>query len=106
MDIDILVIGAGIAGCSLTYRLADKARILVVDAESQAGYHATGRSAAMYMASYGTPTMRALTRASRAFFESPPAGFTEQPLLAPRGLLYLVNKAQGAFTQDAMGTMM
>jgi len=106
MDIDILVIGAGIAGCSLTYRLADKARILVVDAEPQAGYHATGRSAAMYMASYGTPTIRALTRASRAFFESPPAGFTEQPLLAPRGLLYLVNKDQVAFKEESLAQML
>jgi len=102
MNVDILVIGAGIAGCSLTYRLADKANILVVDTESYAGHHATGRSAAMYIASYGTPTIRALTRASRAFFDAPPKGFTEQPLLGERGLLYLVNKQQIAFKDKTL----
>src|SRR5699024_5040174 len=75
---------------------------LVVDTESHAGHHATGRSAAMYIASYGTPTIRALTRASRAFFDAPPEGFTKQPLLGERGLLYLVKKEQIAFKNKTL----
>jgi D-arginine dehydrogenase len=50
----------------------------------------------MFMESYGPPQVRALTRASRTFYEQPPAGFTESPLLAPRGVLYLAERGQEA----------
>lgn len=43
---DTLIIGAGIAGASLGYRLAGQQRVLLVERESQPGYHSTGRSAA------------------------------------------------------------
>ena len=85
--IDVLVIGAGMAGASLAYFLSASRRVVVVEAESQPGYHSTGRSAAMFMESYGTPTVRALTRASRAFYMSPPTGFASTALLRPRGAL-------------------
>ena len=39
--------------------------VALVEREPQPGYHSTGRSAAMYMPSYGPPAVRALTRASR-----------------------------------------
>ena len=58
--------------------------------------HSTGRSAAMFMESYGPPQVRALTRASRAFYEQPPAGFAETPILAPRGVLYAAWRGQEA----------
>ncbi|MBN9462073.1 MAG: FAD-binding oxidoreductase [Burkholderiales bacterium] len=86
---DHVIVGAGIAGSSLAYRLAGHARVLVLEQEAQPGYHATGRSAAMFMASYGTQAIRALTRASRAFYERPPAGFADHPLMTPRGVIYL-----------------
>ncbi|MES1161488.1 MAG: FAD-dependent oxidoreductase, partial [Rhizobacter sp.] len=38
--------------------------------------------------------VRALTRASRAFFEQPPAGFTEHPILTPRGALFVATDRQ------------
>jgi len=91
---DYLIIGAGIAGTSLAYRLRGRGSVLVADMESQAGYHATGRSAAMFMETYGTPTIQALTRASRDFYEHPPAGFCEHPLLAGRGVLYIAREGQ------------
>ena len=43
---DIIVIGAGMAGTSVAAELAEHRRVLVLEAESQPGYHATGRSAA------------------------------------------------------------
>jgi len=92
--IDYLIIGAGMAGASLAYRIGDRARVLVVEMESHPGYHSSGRSAAMFMETYGTATIRALTRASRAFYESPPPGFAEHPLLNDRGVLYLVRDDQ------------
>ena len=58
---DFLVIGAGIAGASIGYFLAPHGRVLVLERESQPGYHTTGRSAALFIESYGTPQVRALT---------------------------------------------
>ncbi len=91
---DFVIIGAGIAGASLAYRLAGQASVLVLERESQPGYHATGRSAAMFMEAYGTPQIQALTRASRVFYQRPPEGFSEHPLLEPRGCLYVARHEQ------------
>ena len=45
---DIAVVGAGIAGASLAYRLAPQRSVLLLEREAQPGYHSTGRSAAMF----------------------------------------------------------
>lgn len=82
---DYIIIGGGIAGASTGYWLSQQARVIVLERESHPGYHSTGRSAALYTAAYGTPQVRALTLASRAFFDAPPSGFAEHPLLTPRG---------------------
>ena len=91
---DFIVIGAGIAGASVAYWLAPHGRVIVLERESQPGYHSTGRSAALFMASYGAEQVRALTLASRAFFDSPPADFAENPLLTPRGALMVADAEQ------------
>lgn len=88
-DPEVIIVGAGIAGASLAAFLSATHRVLLLEAESQPGYHSTGRSAAMFMESYGTPTIRALTRASRSFYTAPPAGFSATPLIAPRGAMYV-----------------
>ena len=97
---DFLIIGGGIAGASAGYWLAPHGRAILLERESQPGYHSTGRSAAMFMENYGTPQVRALTRASRAFFESPPAGFCDQPLLSARGAMMVATKAQDALLAE------
>lgn len=87
---DIIVIGGGIAGVSAAAEIAaGGASVLVLEMESQPGYHATGRSAAMYEPIDGQPLVRALTRASGRFLESPPEGFAAAPLLSPRGVIML-----------------
>ena len=93
-DADIAVIGAGIAGVSLAYFASAGARVLLLEREAQPAMHSTGRSAAMFMESYGTPQVRALTRASRPFLSQPPAGFAEVPLITPRGALYIAGADQ------------
>ena len=98
-EFDVAIVGAGIAGASLAYRLAGRRSVVLLEREAQPGYHATGRSAAMFMESYGPPCVRALTRASRAFYEEPPPGFGTGPLLAPRGVLYLATHGQEALLQ-------
>jgi D-arginine dehydrogenase len=86
-DLDFLILGAGIAGASTGYFLSSHGRCLMLERESQPGYHSTGRSAAQFIASYGPPQVRALSRASEPFFLQPPAWFADAPLLQPRGLL-------------------
>ena len=88
---DVLVLGAGMAGASLAAELCAERSVVLLEAEDQPGRHATGRSAAMFFESYGNATVRALTRASRAFLEHPPAGFTDVPLLTPRGCLIVAD---------------
>lgn len=91
---DVVVIGAGIAGASLAALLAPHCRVAVLERESHAGYHATGRSAALYSAIYGNAAVRALTRASRDFLFSPPVEFSPTPLVQPRGTLYIARADQ------------
>ena len=92
---DLAIVGAGIAGASVAYFAAlAGARVLLLEREAHPGMHSTGRSAAMFMESYGSPQVRALTRASRAFLEQPPAGFSATPLLRPRGALYVGRAGQ------------
>ncbi len=93
---DFIVIGAGIAAASAGYWLAPHGRVLLLERESQPGYHSTGRSAALFMESYGTPQVRGLTMASRDFLQSPPPGFAEHPLLGPRGALMVATQGQDA----------
>ncbi len=93
---DWLVVGGGIAGISLGYFLAPHGRVVVLEREQQPGYHATGRSAALYLESYGPPQVRALTLASRPFLESPPTGFVDRPILTPRGALTIGTAEQQA----------
>jgi D-arginine dehydrogenase len=91
---DIVVIGAGIAGASAAASLCTDRRVALIEAEEQAGYHSTGRSAAIWVQNYGPPDVRVLTRLSRAFFESPPEGFAEAPLMHRRPSLFLATPAQ------------
>lgn len=87
MIYDYIVIGAGIAGASAAFELAAQGTVLVIEAEPQPGYHSSGRSAALFTRNYGTPLVRKINALSAPFFQSPPPGFTESPLLHPRGAL-------------------
>jgi len=77
---DILVIGGGIAGLSAAAALSAQARVTVLEAEEQIGFHSSGRSATMVHYALGDRLVRALTQASRPFFEAPPEGFSTVPL--------------------------
>ena len=83
---DALVVGGGIAGVSVGYALARRgARVLLAEAEPVLAHHTTGRSAAMFLETYGTVQTRRLAIASRAGFEEPPG--VDRSLLTPRGFL-------------------
>jgi D-arginine dehydrogenase len=100
VSVDYLVIGGGIAGASLAYWLAPHGRVVLLEREAQPGYHSTGRSAALFMESYGTPQVRGLTMASRAFLEAPPPGFSEHPVLGARGALMVAMPGQEALLDE------
>ena len=93
---DFIVIGAGMAGASIAHWLAPHGRVLVLERESQPGYHTTGRSAAVYLEGYGSAQVRALTLASRDFFLHPPEVFGEHPLMTRRGAMMVAAPGQEA----------
>ena len=103
--VDVLIIGAGMAGASAAFFLAPHARVVLLERESQPGYHATGRSAAMYSQSYGNAAVRALTVASGDFYRQPPSGFSDYPLLTPRGALTVGPAAQVDSLREAWHSM-
>jgi D-arginine dehydrogenase len=94
LDSDVIVIGAGIAGASISYFLAPHVRVRVLEREEHPGFHSTGRSAALFSESYGPEQVRRLSRASRGFLERPPPGFVEHPILSPRGVLIVGTAGQ------------
>lgn len=100
-ECDFLVVGAGIAGASAAAELAQHGRVVVLERESQPGYHSTGRSAALYTETYGNRVIRALTVASGRFLRNPPAGFADHALLTPRGTLLIGRADQRAALDGA-----
>jgi D-arginine dehydrogenase len=94
-----VVVGGGIAGVSVAAELAGRgADVVLVEAEAELAHHTTGRSAAMYLPTYGTPLVRALTVASRVELDAL-AGEAGAPLLSPRDLLYVADAdGEGALT--------
>ena len=96
---DIVVVGAGMAGASIAAELAPHAKVLILEREDRAGYHATGRSAAFWSESYGGPLVQPLTTASGSFLCQPPSEFAEHSFLAPRGALHIAEEEGEAALQ-------
>ncbi|MEM6372942.1 MAG: FAD-dependent oxidoreductase [Pseudomonadota bacterium] len=90
---DVIVIGGGIAGVSAAARLSEGARVTLIEGESALGYHASGRSAALFEQNYGLPPVIALNKASAAY---------HQPYLSPRGFLLVARAGEDdPFEADA-----
>ncbi len=68
----------------------------VLEAEAGLGYHASGRSAAMFEETYGSPSTIALNRASRDYLTNANGG-----VLSPRGLMLVGStETRAAFADD------
>lgn len=103
---DVLVIGGGIAGISAAAELAAHMSVCVLEAETVPGYHATGRSAAIFIRNYGNATLRALNAASAPFLAAPD-GIGTDSLLSPRGEMLIATEdeldALDAYSAGATG---
>jgi len=101
---ETVIVGGGIAGASLAYFLAERGMtdVLLLERETQPGYHATGRSAAVLAELDANPVLQGLKVASAGFLRQPPAGFADVPLLTASGILLLFrDPAWGAIRQAA-----
>jgi D-arginine dehydrogenase len=81
MNVDVAIIGGGIAGLSVGAWLAPHCDVVVLEAEPTLGYHATGRSAAAYTECYGTETIRRLAKASRDYLATTDNLTSPQPVM-------------------------
>jgi D-arginine dehydrogenase len=93
VDAEVIIIGAGIAGASLAAELAPHTRVALVEAESQPGYHTTGRSAAFWAETYGGEAIQPLTSASGEWLRRPPGGYAADGYLSDRGALMIADDA-------------
>lgn len=91
---DFLVIGGGIAGVSVGAKLAALGRVTVLEGESSLGYHASGRSAALFEQRYGLPTTIELSVASADEHRA-------RGVMSDRGLMLVGDKDQAtAFAHE------
>ena len=104
-DCDYLIVGSGIAGASAAYHLVRHGKVILLERESQPGYHSTGRSAAVFAESYGPRLMRIMTVASGPFLRKPPAGFASAPLMHPRGALFLAREDQQSLLEELVAEL-
>ncbi|AVO38161.1 NAD(P)/FAD-dependent oxidoreductase [Pukyongiella litopenaei] len=98
---DVLIIGGGAAGLTLAAELAGSARVVVLEAERNLGVHASGRSAAVFVPSYGHGRLRDVSALSLPMLKDPEPEWFPEPLLTPRGILRLVLPGGGP-SHDAM----
>ena len=91
---DFLVIGAGIAGASIAYRLSGQGPGPIVGDGGATWISFNGSFCSFFSESYGNRVIRALTTVSGEFFRNSPAGFADHPLILPRGVLMLAREDQ------------
>ncbi|WP_298285580.1 FAD-binding oxidoreductase [Acidocella sp.] len=91
---DVIIVGAGMVGASVAAALGSQWRAAIVETEAQAGYHTTGRSAAIWVRNYGPQDVRVLTGLSADFYHNPPADIGTDHLAVGREILYLAPAGQ------------
>jgi len=102
-NFDVIVIGAGIVGATVAAGLGATHKVALVEAEEQAGYHTTGRSAAIWIRNYGPPDVRVLTGLSYDFFQNPPADIGTNQLAFGRKIIYLAPPEQTGALDNLIG---
>jgi len=88
-DERILIIGGGIAGAATAWHLAQRGaeQVVLLERERDLGAHATSQNAAILRTFTGEAATTTLAHETAAFLVDPPEGFTDVPLLDPKGLI-------------------
>ena len=94
MHVDFAIVGGGISGAAAAYFLSQAGKVALIEQEPHFGFHSSGRTAGQFTVGISADQMRAMAAASRAFFQAPPAGFAELPLIEQRGSLTLGRHSQ------------
>ncbi|MGB2201865.1 MAG: NAD(P)/FAD-dependent oxidoreductase [Pseudooceanicola atlanticus] len=96
-DPDILIIGGGVAGVTAAAELSALGSVTLLEAEDHLAHHASGRSAAMFLESYGNTVVRALNSASADHHATADGG-----VLTPRPMMLLGTEEEpDAFAHEA-----
>lgn len=99
MDVEVAVIGGGIAGLSAAAFLAPRTSVVVLEKETTLGYHATGRSAALYTECYGEDPIRRMTLASKSYFVD-----RDEPFGTGRGVMFMAPSGDASAISEFYGT--
>jgi len=102
-NFDVIIIGAGIVGASAAAGLGATHKVALLEQEEQAGFHTTGRSAAIWIRNYGPPDVRLLTGLSEEFYHNPPADIGTDKLAVGREILYLAPADQTEALDELIG---
>jgi D-arginine dehydrogenase len=102
VDVDVAVIGGGIAGAAAAWAIAPHASVAVLEAESAVGFHSTGRSAAILTESYESGLIRALTARTRRILGEEFGELTG--VLSDRGVLWVAARGEQAALEAAAET--
>lgn len=89
----IVVIGGGIAGVSVAAELSRQHHVTLLEMEEQLAHHTTGRSAAMYLGSYGNSIIQALTSGSFELYQQLSSEYGHL-LLLPRDMVQVLDHSQ------------
>jgi D-arginine dehydrogenase len=76
---DVIIVGAGIAGCSVAWHLAGHCRVLLLEQGGQPCAEATAQSAGMVRNMVDDPVERVLVRRTQSFLQEPGPDFIRPP---------------------------
>jgi len=93
MTCEVLIVGGGIAGLASAYFLCRAGvSVILIESASALGTHSTAQNAAILRTLIGDPVLTAIGRNSGRLLQSPPAGFSEVPLIDRAGLLLTADR--------------
>lgn len=93
---EVVIVGAGIAGASLAYFLAEAGirNVLLIEREARPAHHASGRSAEALVEVDSDPVWQRLVDEGARFMRQPPPGVARTSLCRPSGVVNLIDAAE------------